>query len=49
MYPLPSYLAANPITSPVWFRYAVTDPAMLYGMLYAGAIYFALLSGQISS
>ncbi|KAM3069367.1 hypothetical protein ACMFMG_005473 [Clarireedia jacksonii] len=49
MYPLSEYLSSNPIRSPEWFRFAVNDPLMLHGVIYAGAIYIALLEGRRDS
>ncbi len=49
MYPIEPRLKANPLVSGEWFRYAVTDAAMLHAMLYAGAIYLALLEGKTES
>ncbi|KAH7351097.1 hypothetical protein BKA65DRAFT_396859 [Rhexocercosporidium sp. MPI-PUGE-AT-0058] len=37
---------SSPFRSPIWFHFAVTDPAMLHGVLYAGAVYLALLQGR---
>jgi hypothetical protein len=39
VYPGKSLPQPHPLKSPVWFRLAVNDPAMLHGMLYSGAIY----------
>jgi hypothetical protein len=39
----------NPLRSPDWFKFAVTDPAMLHGMLYSGAVNLALLEGRTES
>lgn len=41
-----SLLRYNPLISSTWFRYAVTDAGMLHAMLYAGALYLALLEGK---
>lgn len=49
MYPLEPHLKSNPAKSQEWFRFAVTDAAMLHAMLYAGAIYLALLEGKRES
>lgn len=45
-YPIETRLETKPLFAGDWFRYAVTDPAMLHAMLYAGAIYLALLEGK---
>ncbi|PQE10162.1 Fungal specific transcription factor domain-containing protein [Rutstroemia sp. NJR-2017a WRK4] len=49
MYPLSEYLSSNPIRSPAWFHFAVQDPLMLQGVIYAAAIYLALLEGRRDS
>jgi len=49
MYPLSEYLSSNPIRSPGWFHFAVNDPLMLQGVMYAGAIYLSLLEGRRDS
>ncbi|PQE13781.1 hypothetical protein CJF31_00005266 [Rutstroemia sp. NJR-2017a BVV2] len=49
MYPLSEYLSSNPIRSPSWFHFAVKDPLMLQGVMYAGAVYLALLEGRRDS
>ncbi|PQE03655.1 Fungal specific transcription factor domain-containing protein [Rutstroemia sp. NJR-2017a BBW] len=49
MYPLSEYLSSNPIRSPAWFHFAVQDPLMLQGVMYAGAIYLTLLEGRRDS
>jgi hypothetical protein len=46
MYPEHLLLRSNPLISSTWFRYAVTDAAMLHAMLYSGALYLALLEGR---
>jgi len=46
LYPLESCLKSNPLKSSEWFQYAMRDAAMLHGMLYAGALYLALLEGK---
>lgn len=46
MYPEHLLIRSNPLTSSAWFRYAVTDAAMLHAMLYSGALYLALLEGK---
>ncbi|TVY73181.1 hypothetical protein LSUE1_G006318 [Lachnellula suecica] len=46
VFPLESCLKSNPLKSPEWFQYAMRDSAMLHGMLYAGALYLALLEGR---
>jgi hypothetical protein len=49
MYPLSEYLLENPIRSPAWFHFAVRDPLMLQGVMYAGAVYLTLLEGRRDS
>ena len=49
VYPGKSLPQPHPLKSPVWFRLAVNDPAMLHGMLYSGAICLALLEGRTES
>lgn len=46
MYPEHLLLRTNPLISSTWFRYAVTDAAMLHAMLYSGGLYLALLEGR---
>jgi hypothetical protein len=48
MYPSTS-LKSNPLHSPAWLHFAVTDAAMFHAMLYAGAVYMALLAGTHES
>ncbi|KAF4629668.1 hypothetical protein G7Y89_g8478 [Cudoniella acicularis] len=45
-YSLESFLKSNPLRSQEWFHFAVQDAAMLHGVLYAGALYLALLEGK---
>ncbi|KAH9212467.1 hypothetical protein DL95DRAFT_304045 [Leptodontidium sp. 2 PMI_412] len=40
------HFRSSPFRSPTWFHFAVTDAAMLHGVLYAGAVYLALLQGR---
>ena len=49
MYPIASSQTFNPLRSPEWFHYAVSDKAMLHAVLYAGSIYLALLEGRTES
>ena len=46
MYPLQSCFKTSPFRSPQWFHFAVNDAAMLHGVLFAGAVYLALLQGK---
>ena len=46
MYPLQSCFKSSPFRSPQWFHFAVNDAAMLHGVLFAGAVYVALLQGK---
>ncbi|KAH7399984.1 hypothetical protein BKA64DRAFT_707667 [Cadophora sp. MPI-SDFR-AT-0126] len=46
MYPLRSCFKTSPFRSPQWFHFAVNDAAMLHGVLFAGAVYLALLQGK---
>lgn len=46
MYPEHLLIRSSPLVSSSWFRYAVTDAAMLHAMLYSGALYLALLEGE---
>ena len=48
-YPRRLRLKPNPLSSPNWFKFAVTDAAMLHAMLYSGAVYLALLEGRNES
>jgi hypothetical protein len=43
MFPVGSSLKTSPLKSPEWFHFAVTDSAMFHAMLYAAAMYLALL------
>jgi hypothetical protein len=49
MLPRNLHLQSNPLSSPEWFKFAVTDAAMLHAMLYSGAIYLVLLAGKKES
>lgn len=49
IYPVGSSLKSNPLKSPEWFHFAVTDAAMFHAMLYAAAMYLALLKGSSES
>lgn len=49
MYPTSLQLRSNPLSSPEWFKFAVTDAAMLHAMLYSGSVYLALLAGRKES
>jgi hypothetical protein len=49
IYPLESCLSSNPLRSPSWFQMAMGDEALLHGVLYAGALYLALLEGKRES
>ncbi len=46
MSPVGSSLKISPLKSPEWFHFAVTDPFMFHAMLYAAAVYLALLEGR---
>ncbi|KAG9230809.1 hypothetical protein BJ875DRAFT_384360 [Amylocarpus encephaloides] len=46
LYPLEGCLKSNPLRSPIWFQTAMKDEAMLHGVLYAGALYLALMQGK---
>lgn len=49
LYPTSLTTPANPVRSRSWFHFAVTDAAMFQAMLYAGAVYLALLEGKSES
>ncbi len=49
MFPVGSSLKISPLKSPEWFHFAVTDAAMFHAMLYAAAMYLALLEGRQES
>ena len=48
-YPAKLARQSHSLRSPSWFRLAVTDPAMLHGMLYSAAVCLALLEGRTES
>jgi hypothetical protein len=49
MFPLGSCLTSNPLKSQEWFHFAATDEAMFHAVLYAAAVYLALLLGRRES
>lgn len=49
MFPIESCLKSNPLRSPEWLHFAVTDAAMFHAALYAAAVYVALLQGKRES
>lgn len=49
MFPIGSCLASNPLKSPEWFQFSTTDAAMFHSVLYAAAVYLALLEGRRES
>jgi Fungal specific transcription factor domain len=49
IYPVGSSLKSNPLKSPEWFHFAVTDAAMFHAVLYSAAMYVALLDGRSES
>jgi hypothetical protein len=49
MFPVGSSLKTSPLKSPTWFQFAITDAAMFHAMLYAAAVYSALLEGMSES
>lgn len=49
VYPGKLRLQPHPLRSSEWFKLAVTDAAMLHGMLYLGAVCLALLKGWTES
>jgi hypothetical protein len=46
MYPGKSRQLSYPLQSPEWFRFAVTDDAMLHGYLYSAAVCLGLLEDR---
>jgi hypothetical protein len=49
IFPIAGPLKFNPFKTQGWFQFAVTDAAMLHALLYAGAVYLALLNGKTES
>jgi Fungal specific transcription factor domain len=49
MFPIGSSLKRSPLKSPEWLHFAVTDEAMFHAMLYAAAMYLALLEDRTES
>jgi len=49
MFPIGCSLKTSPLKTPEWFHFAVADAAMFHAMLYAAAMYLALLQGRPES
>ena len=49
MFPVGCSLKTSPLKNPEWFHFAITDAAMFHAMLYAAAMYLALLEGRRES
>ncbi len=49
MFPIEYCLKSNPLKSPDWIRFAVTDSAMFHAVLYAAAVCLALVQGRRES